>query len=375
MLSGAQPLALSRYARAALAMDDELSISCRRLASSMPSLAADVASFARGCAALDRWVGRVGSSFEAADSPGPSWVDHLSDGEATSLVLSLGGRFGPSLRFLTSAERDELRLAFFPLAVRVRALYPSAFVSAPCAARPRRRADVDSALETLDFPDRSRRADVVTGFLDGLLLGAFDERGYDNGWGEGARVVGHLTSGFFVAGDIRDLAADIAHADALAAVFDIAALVPVAGDLFKVGKEGFKAANAVHDTERAVVDLAEHEALGGHVRSLHVGKTDAELARRLLDEPRIPAASSFADEAVAGRTISGAIDAHAGEIATWLAGDNRQLTIPASVRDPIGRVWPRGAAAPTEATRIRLILRRSPTAADGYYVHTVVLDP
>ncbi|MEA3077816.1 MAG: hypothetical protein QOF60_2724 [Actinomycetota bacterium] len=256
MLSGAQPFALSRYARAALAMDDELSISCRRLASSAPSLAADVASFAGRCAAVDRWVGRVGSSFEAADSSGPSWVDRLSDGDATSAVLALGSRFGPGLRFLTPAQRDELRLAFFPLAVRVRGLYPSAVMtSSPCAAVVRHPDGLDSALDTLAFPDRSRRTDVVTGFLDGLLLGAFDERGYDNGWAEGARALGHLTSGFFVAGDLRDLAADVAHRDALAALLDIAALAPLAGDLMKVGKEGLDAADGVHDTERALADL------------------------------------------------------------------------------------------------------------------------
>jgi hypothetical protein len=247
MLSGAQPAALASFARGALALDDELLLSCRSLASSVPEAAADVASFARSCAGVDRWVGRVGSSFDRADTPGPSWVDQLSDGEATSLVVRLGARFGTGPRSFPASQRDQLRQVFFDLWARVRSLYPTAVMtSSPCPSLPHRPPGVDAGLDALTFPDRSRRADIVTGFVDGLVLGAFDQRGYDNGWAEGARILGRLTSGFFAVGDLRDLAADVAHADALGAAIDIAGLVPVAGDLFKVGKEGLGAADAVH---------------------------------------------------------------------------------------------------------------------------------
>lgn len=377
MLSGAAPQALSSYGRGALSMDDELAVSASRLAALAPGLAADVAGFARGAAAVDRWVGRVGASFAAADSAGPIWVDRLSDREATSIVLALGRELAPSLRSLSAADRGTLALAFFPLWLRVRSLWPAAVMrssSAVCATLPRRPEGVDAALDVLRFPDRSRRTDVVTGFLDGLVLGAFDDRGFDNASAEWARAIGHAISGFFVVGDVRDLVADVAHGDALAAVLDAIALIPVAGDVLKVGRLGANAADAAHDVERAVVDLAEHQALGGHVLK-HVGRSDAQLAQRLVDEPTIPAASSFVDEATANRVVTTLLDGRADDIAEWLEGPRRQLSLSATLGGPVGRVWPRDAAAAMDSTRLKLILRRSHGSAHGYYVHTVVLEP
>lgn len=376
MLSGAAPPALSAYGRGALALDDELAVSASRLGALAPGLAADLAGFARSSAVVDRWVGRVGASFAAADSAGPIWVDRLSDREATAVVLALGRELAPSLRSLSAGDRGTLALAFFPLWLRVRSLWPAAVMTASvCRSLPARPEGLESALDVLSFPDRSRRADVVTGFLDGLVLGAFDDRGFDNASAEWARAIGHAISGFFVVGDVRDLVADVAHGDPLAAVLDALALIPVAGDVLKVGRVGVNAADAAHDVERAVVDLAEHQALGGHSLAKHVGRSDEQLAQRLVDEPTIPAASSFVDEATANRVVTTLLDQRAEDVAKWLEGPRRQLSLSTTLGEPVGRVWPRDAAAAVDSSQLKLILRRTHDSASGYYVHTVVLEP
>jgi hypothetical protein len=364
--SGAQPEALRRFSRVALAIDDELSISCRRLP--RPDLAGAVSAFARRCAGVDRWVGRVGSAFEAGDD-GPTWVDQLSDGEATALVVALGGRFGPRLAFLTSAQRDELRLAFFPLSLRVGAIFPAVSFSSPCASLPRRPDGVDSGLATLAFPDRSRRADLVTGFVDGLVLGAVDERGFDNGGAERARSLGHLLSGFFAVGDVRDLVADVAHGDALAAVLDAAALVPVAGDLLKVGKEGLDAADAVHDTERSLLEL-------GHTLDKHVARSDEQLAEALARKLKPAAAvSSFADQATAERAVAEVLRGQRRGVEAWLAGDTMRYTAEVDLGRPVGRRLAKGAAAPVEVRGVRVTLIRDPSAPLGFFVLTAFPVP
>ena len=66
-------------------------------------------------------------------------------------------------------------------------------------------------------------------------------------------------------------------------------------------------------------DLAVHEAAGGHTIAEHVGRTTEQLATRLVDEPKIPAASTFPNIATAERATADALQARSAEIASWLS--------------------------------------------------------
>lgn len=87
------------------------------------------------------------------------------------------------------------------------------------------------------------------------------------------------------------------------------------------------------------ISLAAHEAAagsraGGHTILKHVGRTEAQLRARLLQEPRIPAASTFRTIAEAERAVGGALRANSARIVAWAhaAAPNARLRL----------VWPAG---------------------------------
>ncbi|HET9442580.1 MAG TPA: hypothetical protein VFO65_04610, partial [Acidimicrobiales bacterium] len=113
---------------------------------------------------------------------------------------------------LRPAERRYLRAALAPLRIRLDAEWPTVVFSTECATPRPRPAGLDAALAVLAVPDPPRRtANVAEGFANGMVVGAFDEEGYDNGWGEAARVVGQLVSGYLVYGDVRDAGAHLSR--------------------------------------------------------------------------------------------------------------------------------------------------------------------
>lgn len=117
-------------------------------------------------------------------------------------------------------------------------------------------------------------------------------------------------------------------------------------------------------------DLAADEARGGHTLQSHVGRTDEELAERLVREPAIRAASSFVDRPAAERVVGAALAANTARVAKWLRcaeGDTRLVLEHASPA-PLGRTLSRGAAAVTECSRARVVLERVPPAS--FYVLT-----
>lgn len=119
-------------------------------------------------------------------------------------------------------------------------------------------------------------------------------------------------------------------------------------------------------------DLRAQEARGGHTIARHVGQSDATLRRRLAAEPEIAYASSFDDLATAEAAVGAALAAHAADIADWLAGygSRRMKRIDYDTGRTVGRVMARGAARPVPASRLRVILRRTPHEAARYLVLT-----
>jgi hypothetical protein len=119
----------------------------------------------------------------------------------------------------------------------------------------------------------------------------------------------------------------------------------------------------------AARDQAEDERAGGHTLERHVGRSDADLARRLERERSINAASTFADRATAERVVGAALEREKRRIASWLDRGKGDLALEFR-GDPgatVGRVLLRGDAAPRTATDARVVLRRH---GDSYYVLT-----
>jgi hypothetical protein len=73
--------------------------------------------------------------------------------------------------------------------------------------------------------------------------------------------------------------------------------------------------------------LAAHEAAGGHLLARHVGQTQAQLAQRLVTQPSISAASTFATRAEAEAAVSAVLESDR-KIATSLDMSRSAVGLP-----------------------------------------------
>jgi hypothetical protein len=93
----------------------------------------------------------------------------------------------------------------------------------------------------------------------------------------------------------------------------------------------------------------------GHLPSRHIGKTDADLAARLVAEPGIPAASTFLNAAEADAAAASAISGHQAEIWKWIAGGpTGKLELAASFTG--GKCLVRGAATTVPGSGATIVL-------------------
>lgn len=90
-------------------------------------------------------------------------------------------------------------------------------------------------------------------------------------------------------------------------------------------------------------DLNRDEARGGHTLQRHVGKTDAELQRRLEDES-LSADSTYADRTTAEMAVAASIRENAVRIDRWLhrPGGHSNLVLDYDSNSPLGRSMRRG---------------------------------
>lgn len=122
--------------------------------------------------------------------------------------------------------------------------------------------------------------------------------------------------------------------------------------------------------------LAAHEVSGGHTIARHIGKTDADLAARLVAEPRISGASSFIDREVAERAVSDALQARSADIDGWLSGERRRMpAFEVNVGYDVGRSLLRGATSASTVQRVRIVLERTPAMPTGYKIITAFPTP
>jgi hypothetical protein len=108
--------------------------------------------------------------------------------------------------------------------------------------------------------------------------------------------------------------------------------------------------------------LRQQEAAGSHIVARHVGKSDAWLVQRLLDDPRIAEASSYTDLATAQASIEAALIRHRDAADRWAAHAPANATRAWDYRMPsaIGRVAsrPPGLDNVASARRLRVVLRK-----------------
>jgi hypothetical protein len=108
-------------------------------------------------------------------------------------------------------------------------------------------------------------------------------------------------------------------------------------------------------------DLAADERCGGHTLERHVGRTNAQLAQRLREQPDISAASTYPDKDTAELTVGAAIAKERARIAAWASRrgprPNLAFRYHAAGGRPIGRSWQRGRIAPVSCFDATVVLR------------------
>ena len=118
-------------------------------------------------------------------------------------------------------------------------------------------------------------------------------------------------------------------------------------------------------------DLSADEALGGHTLQRHVGKSDAELIRRLEREPQISSASTFTDRRTAESVVGAALRAENRGFAAWRERSGRRpnFVLRYEADHVIGRSVARGQLESVPCRRALVVLRWEERRRD-YYVLT-----
>ncbi len=187
-------------------------------------------------------------------------------------------------------------------------------------------------------------------------------------------------------GDIKGFAEAEDTLDFLVAAIGVIPVVgDVAGNALKAAKHALKkggvagASKLVDQASEEVGKystivpsggLAAHEKAGGHLIARHVGQSDAELATRLSNDPKVRVASTFTDRTVAESAISSAMSANRSAIDLFMKGNTNQIVIKHSSPAVIGSSMTRGSTSSQPVSNVTVVIRKDPTMPDGYRIHT-----
>jgi hypothetical protein len=118
-------------------------------------------------------------------------------------------------------------------------------------------------------------------------------------------------------------------------------------------------------------DLSADEAMGGHTLQRHVGKSDADLRRRLEREPQISSASTFTDRETAESVVGAALRADNRPFASWRerTGKRPNFVLRQDAGRVIGRSIARGRGQSVPCERALIVLRWD-ERRQRYYVLT-----
>ncbi len=124
--------------------------------------------------------------------------------------------------------------------------------------------------------------------------------------------------------------------------------------------------------DRRDVDDHEGDELG-HTVERHVGKSDNWLRRRLENNPRMEAASTFTSHTSANRAQGRFVSKHKADIAEWLkdaSPDADDLVRDFDADMIVGRVLERGKSKPIDTSKVRVVIRRNADLDQGWYFVT-----
>lgn len=166
----------------------------------------------------------------------------------------------------------------------------------------------------------------------------------------------------------RLFGADPRHAAMIGAIVDTAVPLLVAA--------GIGAARLLA-VRVGVIDLAAEEAAGGHTIARHVARTEAELADRLVSQPRITAASSFRSLEEAETFTSRAIQQDIVGVRNWARGApvGARYVIVKDMNEAVGYSLSRGSQAVQNVTRLRVVLEKVAIKDRLYFVLTSYPQP
>jgi len=119
--------------------------------------------------------------------------------------------------------------------------------------------------------------------------------------------------------------------------------------------------------------IRQNEERGGHILAKHVGKSEAQLSKRLEAEPSLKTASSFRDESTAEQAIASAIDNNQSTIDRWLKKPRREkLVIEYESESSMGTSLKRGTSVARPSNVATIVLQ--PDSDGGFYVLTAYLE-
>ncbi|MGN8346893.1 RNase A-like domain-containing protein, partial [Pseudomonas sp. SMV71] len=117
--------------------------------------------------------------------------------------------------------------------------------------------------------------------------------------------------------------------------------------------------------------LAAHEARGGHLIDRHIGRSEAQLRKRLELEPHVPTASTFPDRASAESTVSKVLNAKETEIDGFLNNKlEKKLVLQQSFPSPVGVGVIRKSGKLESLSVVTLVLKKSKQSPTGYNLLT-----
>lgn len=163
-----------------------------------------------------------------------------------------------------------------------------------------------------------------------------------------------------------------AAAKALGANPETAASVAFAVEVAVPLMAGFVGAARAIAIRRGAISLAAEEAAGGHTIARHVARTEAQLRQRLVNQPGIPAASSFRNLREAERAVTAVVRANRAAIETWAksATTAQKLTLTYPVGRDVGYGVVRGSAQLVNMSKVILVLRKTVAQNRVYFVLT-----
>lgn len=128
------------------------------------------------------------------------------------------------------------------------------------------------------------------------------------------------------------------------------------------------------------IELAEEEAAGGHSIGKHVGKKDQDLRDRITKEG-LDAASSFHSYTEAQKAVNDVMKDQKGKIETWLKsgkGVKQDFTSRfenAEIGKSITRDEMMMGIAPHPVDGVTIVIKRDPSAPEGYRILTAFPSP